>query len=51
MRTGNGFNMPFNEIMRTGNEFNKVVMYILLSKQKKKILFEATRSNMRLVET
>ena len=30
--------------MRTGNGFNKVIMYILPSKQERKILFEATRT-------
>ena len=31
-------------IMRTGNGFNKVIMYILPSKQVREILFEATRT-------
>ena len=39
-----------NKIMRTGNGFNKVIMYIIPSKQEREILFEAT-SGMRLVET
>ena len=30
--------------MRTGNGFNKVIMYILPSKQEREILFEATRT-------
>ena len=30
--------------MRTGNGFNKVIMYILPSKQERQILFEATRT-------
>ena len=30
--------------MRTGNGFNKVIMYILSSKQEREILFEATRT-------
>ena len=34
----------FNKIMRTGNGFNKVIMYILPSKQEREILFEATRT-------
>ena len=45
-RTGNGF----NKIMRTSNGFIKVIMYILPSKRKREILFEATRT-LRLVET
>ena len=44
MRTGN----RFNEIMRTGNGFNTVIMYILPSKQEGEILFEATRTCVRL---
>ena len=39
-RTGKGF----NKTMRTGNGLNKVTMYILPSKQKRKMLFEATRT-------
>ena len=39
-RTGNGF----NKIMRTSNEFNAVILYILPSKQEREILFEATRT-------
>ena len=39
-RTGNGF----NKIMRTANGFNKVMMCLLPSKQKREILFEATRT-------
>ena len=34
----------FNRIMRTGNGFNKVIMYILPSRQEREILFEATRT-------
>ena len=41
MRSGNGFN---NKIMGTGNGLNKVIMYILPSKQKREILFEAVRT-------
>ena len=54
-RTGNGFNKTtrtgngFNK-MRTSNGFIKVIMYILPSKRKREILFEATRT-LRLVET
>ena len=40
----------FNKIMRTGNGFNTVIMYILPSKQEREILFEATRT-CALVET
>ena len=40
-RTGNGF---LNKIMRIGNGFNKVIMYILPSKQEREILFEGTRT-------
>ena len=37
--------MDFNNtIMRTGNGFNKVIMYILPSNQEREILFEATRT-------
>ena len=42
-KTGNGF----NKIMKTGNAgngFNKVNIYIVPSKQERKILFEATRT-------
>ena len=39
-RTGN----EFNTIMSTGNGFNKVIMYILPSRQEREILFEATRT-------
>ena len=39
-KSGNGF----NKIMRTGNGFNTVIMYILPSKQERKILFEATKT-------
>ena len=39
-RTGNGF----NEIMRTRDGFNTVIMYTLQSKQEREILFEATRT-------
>ena len=39
-RTANGF----SKIIRTGNGLNKVIMYILPSKQKREILFEATRT-------
>ena len=39
-RTGN----EFNKIMRTGNGFNIVIMYILPAKQEREILFEATRT-------
>ena len=45
-RTGNGL----NKIMSTGDGFNKVIMYILPSKQEREILFEATRT-CALVET
>ena len=38
----------FNKIMRTGNGFNKVIMYILPSKLKREILFEATRTRVWL---
>ena len=34
----------FNKILRTGNGSNKVIMYILPSKQEREILFEATRT-------
>ena len=37
-RTGNGF----NKIMSTGDEFNKVIMYIFHSRKEREILFEAT---------
>ena len=33
-----------NKIMSTGNGFNKVIMYILPSRQEREILFEATRT-------
>ena len=39
-RTGKGF----NKIMRTCNGLNKIIMYILPSKQEREILFEATRT-------
>ena len=39
-RSGNGF----NKIMSTGDRFNKVIMYILPSRQEREILFEATRT-------
>ena len=39
-RTGS----EFNKIMRTDNGFNKVIMYIIPSKQEREILFEATRA-------
>ena len=39
-RTGN----EFNKIMRTGNGFNIVIMYILPATQEREILFEATRT-------
>ena len=39
-RTGS----EFNKIMRTDNGFNKVIMYIIPSKQEGEILFEATRA-------
>ena len=39
-RTGN----EFNKTMKTGNGFNKVIMYIIPSKQEREILFEATRA-------
>ena len=39
-RTGNGF----YKIMSTGDGFNKVIMYILPSRQEREILFEATRT-------
>ena len=45
-RTGS----EFNKIMRTGNGFNTVIMYILPSKQEREILFEAARTCV-LVET
>ena len=38
--TGN----EFNKIMSTGDGFNKVIMYILPSRQKREILVEATRT-------
>ena len=34
----------FNTIMITGNGFNKVIMYILPSRQEREILFEGTRT-------
>ena len=34
----------FNKIMRTGNGFNKVIMYIFPSKQEREILFEGNRT-------
>ena len=34
----------FNKIMRTGNGFNTVIMYILPTKQEREILFEAIRT-------
>ena len=34
----------FNKIRRTGSGFNKVIMFILPSKQEGEILFEATRT-------
>ena len=43
-RTGNGFIEQKSKIMRTGNGFNKVIMYILSSKQEREILFEASRT-------
>ena len=39
-RTGKGF----NKIMSASNGFNKVIMYILPSRQGREILFEATRT-------
>ena len=39
-RTGN----RRNKIMRTDNGFNKVIMYILPSKQEREIMFEATKT-------
>ena len=40
-RTGiNGF----NKIICVGNGFNKVIMYILPSRQEREIMFEATRT-------
>ena len=39
-RTGNGF----TKMMITGNGFNKVIMYILHSRQEREILFEANRT-------
>ena len=39
-RTGYGF----NKIMSTGNGFNKVIMYILPSRQEREISLEATRT-------
>ena len=34
----------FNKIMRTANEFNKITIRILPSKEKREILFKATRT-------
>ena len=36
--------MDLIKIMRTGNGFNEVIMYILPSKQESEILFEASRT-------
>jgi len=36
--------MDFNKIMRNGNGFTKEIIKILPSKQKREILFEATRT-------
>ena len=41
-RTGHG--NGFNEIMSNGDIFKKVIMYILPSRQERKILVEATRT-------
>ena len=39
-----GWPNGFNKIMRAGSGFNKVIIYILPSKQEREILFEATRT-------